>query len=266
MSTIREAPFFGWCVPQKCVQHPQPTLHQLLFVSTFSSSAISSTKKSQAYHGHSHCILCMAIKPLTITKRWSEIKTCKSRRMGTSVSSILAARERHATDRSWSIQALPCCKTATHSKVKTPQTSTDAVGADKKLQRWKTACSPKCFSRKDCIAWASWAIIPAGDGVTWTDPCNLQKGQRSKDQNYDKLAPVIQHRALDNVRSWGSCTALSLGHHHRLTTSGCHDSHPKLSNLFFSPTISSVQTIVQIATQAAVTQSWTCAAVLLSLS
>lgn len=74
MSTIREAPFFGWCVPQKCVQHPQPTLHQLLFVSTFSSSAISSTKKSQAYHGHSHCILCMAIKPLTITKRWSEIK------------------------------------------------------------------------------------------------------------------------------------------------------------------------------------------------
>lgn len=74
MSTIREAPFFGWCVPQKCVQHPQPTLHQLLFVSTFSSSAISSTKKSQAYHGHSHCILCMPIKPLTITRRWCEIK------------------------------------------------------------------------------------------------------------------------------------------------------------------------------------------------
>jgi hypothetical protein len=163
---------------------------------------------------------------------------------------------------------LPCCKTATHSKVKTPQTSTDSVGADKNLQRWKTACSPKYFSRKDCIAWASWAIIPAGDGVTWTDPCNLQKGQQSKDRNYDKLAPVIQHRALDNVRSWGSCTALSLG---TITDwlhqdGKLHNSHLKLSNLFFSPTISSFQTIVQNATQAAVIQSWTCAALLLSLS
>jgi hypothetical protein len=56
------------------------------------------------------------------------------------------------------------------------------------------------------------SIIPADGGGTRTDPCNLQKGQLSKAQNCDTLAPGFdqstqQQQELQHVRSSsGSCT------------------------------------------------------------
>jgi hypothetical protein len=56
------------------------------------------------------CTTTQKKKKKTNDQKMGVKQTCKSRRMGTSVSSILAAREIQATDRSWSIQALCCYK------------------------------------------------------------------------------------------------------------------------------------------------------------
>ncbi len=84
------------------------------------------------------------------------------------------------------------------------------------------------------------SIIPADGGGTRTDPCNLQKGQLSKAQNCDTLAPGFdqstqQQQELQHVRSSsGPCTLYLWAMHATfgLPTGGCHNCCTTTRNSF----------------------------------
>jgi hypothetical protein len=76
-------------------------------------------QQQQFAFNHLQLLLLLRTKNSQWNKKqeWVQDQTCKSRKIGTSVSSIFATNDIQVTDRSCSIQALPCCRT----KTKTPE-------------------------------------------------------------------------------------------------------------------------------------------------
>ncbi len=139
MWTIQEAPFFGSYKIQKCVQPcPQPaqkkhtseakppvtTCLNLTFYSFFVHPSLNTNhEQQQQQFAFNHPQLLLLLLLRTKNSRWNkkqewvQDQTWKSRKIGTSVSSIFATNDIQATDRNCSIQALPGCRT----KTKTPE-------------------------------------------------------------------------------------------------------------------------------------------------
>lgn len=265
MWTIQEAPFFGSYELQKCVQPcPQPaqkkhtleakppvTAHLNHFLLFFCPSKLEHQSWATAA---AVCIQSSAAAAAAAEDK--ELSMEQKTRMGARSNlqveedrnfSLLhfATNDIQATDRSCSIQALPCCRTKTKTPelwktAKTPNVQQQQQSSkmhachhwhnnsDWRRTSWSelsdtccclmlldTCCCTKRLTRlskrwgRSIIIIITSNIIPEDVGATWSDPWNLQREWSSKARNCSTLE-LLSATNYNCVRSSRSCTLFSL--------------------------------------------------------